>query len=345
MPVAVRTLLTFVLAIAGAYAFSFTSIPGSQLMGGAVAVSLASMLGFKAVVPMRARDVLFVFIGLSMGSGVSPDTLNLLGQWPITLTALTIELAVLVVVCSIFLNAVLKLDKATACLSTFPGHLSFIVALATAGAGDSRTITIIQVMRVTLLTLIVPIGALFLPVGDYVPPEAEPMAPMTLVMVGLGCAFTGWVFTKLRIAAAFVLGSMAFATTMKLTGNFDGQMPRLIIDLTFACMGGLIGSRFAGLGRDEIMKAAAAGIVTTIIMMVIVTIFCYGLTFLVDMPFAQLWLAFAPGGLESMGALGIALGYDTAFIAGHHVFRLLILVFAIPIIATLFKPKPETSTA
>jgi uncharacterized membrane protein AbrB (regulator of aidB expression) len=55
------------------------------------------------------------------------------------------------------------------------------------------------------------------------------------------------------------------------------------------------------------------------------------------MPFGQIWLGLSPGALEGMGALGIALGYDTAFIAAHHVIRLLMLSFAIPAVVMLIR--------
>jgi uncharacterized membrane protein AbrB (regulator of aidB expression) len=38
-----------------------------------------------------------------------------------------------------------------------------------------------------------------------------------------------------------------------------------------------------------------------------------------------------------MGILGIALGFDTAFIAAHHVARLLMLTIAIPVVALLVR--------
>jgi uncharacterized protein len=60
---------------------------------------------------------------------------------------------------------------------------------------------------------------------------------------------------------------------------------------------------------------------------------------LVDMPYGQLWLGLSPGALEGMGALGIALGYDTAFIAAHHVIRLLMLTFAIPLVVVVIKRR------
>ncbi len=130
---------------------------------------------------------------------------------------------------------------------------------------------------------------------------------------------------------------MAFATTMKLTGNFEGSLPPLLVDITFIGMGALIGSRFAGISRAELARATVGGLLTTAITIAIVTLVAYGLTYVVDMPFGQLWLGLSPGGLESMGALAIALGYDTAFIAAHHVARLMMLTFAIPTVALLVR--------
>ncbi len=335
---ALRTLATFAISAIGAYLMGFTGIAGATLMGGAIAVTASIAAGFKAVVPDGVRNVLFVCVGLSMGASVAPDTLQLLGQWPITLTALVIELIVIVGGCGLFLAYIFRLDKGTAYLSSFPGHLSFVVALAAAGTGDPRQIVVIQVLRVALLTLCAPIGALFLPVGGFDPGVSEePMELTTLLMAALACAATGWVFARLKIPAGYVLGSMAVATTLKLAGLFPGALPQPLVEATFIGMGALIGSRFTGISRADISRALAGGLGSTAIAVGVVTLTAYVTSFFVDMPFGQLWLGLSPGGLESMGALGIALGYDTAFIAAHHVFRLLLLTFAIPVVAMVFR--------
>lgn len=337
---ALRTLATFAIATAGAYAMGLTGIPGGMLLGGAIAVTIAVMAGFRAVLPDSIRDVLFICVGLSMGASVSPDTLNLLGQWPITLTALVIELVLIVALCGLFLVYVFKLDKGTACLSSFPGHLSFVVALAASGTGDPRQIVVIQVMRVALLTLCAPIGALFLPVGNFTSGAGEgPMAPTTLFMAALACVGVGWLFARFKVPAAYVLGPMAIATALKLTGHFPGTLPQPLIEATFIGMGALIGARFVGISRREIGSSLAGGLGSTAIAVAIVTLTALITARFVDMPFGQLWLGLSPGGLESMGALGIALGYDTAFIAAHHVFRMLLLTFAIPVVALAFRTK------
>ncbi|RDE08012.1 AbrB family transcriptional regulator [Pelagibacterium lacus] len=344
-----RTLMTLAIAAVGSIAFGFFDIPGGVLMGAAFVVMIAAMLGAPVTMPDGVRNVLFVCVGLSMGANVAPDTLQLIGQWPVTLVALALELVVIVALCGWMLHRMFRFDSGTAFLSSFPGHLSFIMALATAGVGNPRQIVIIQVERVMALTLFAPIGALFLPVGQYAGASSEPMALHTLAIGVAGCALTGWIFTRLRMPAGYVLGSMLFATVMKLTGNFHGALPPLLVDLTFVGMGALIGSRFAGITRAEVVQAAWGGTVSMVLTITVTTLFALAVSRFVSMPIGQLWLGLSPGGLESMGALGIALGYDTAFIAAHHVARLLMLTLAIPIVVVALKrysppPAPRSVT-
>lgn len=332
------TLATLALAAAGGAAFSLTGVPAGLLMGGALTVCLAAVLGFRAQFPTRLRDAQFVLVGLTMGASVAPDTLSLIGQWPITMAALALELVLVVLACGLVLQKLFALDKGTAYLSSFPGHLSFVVAIASAGVGEPRKIVVIQTLRVMILTLCAPIGAVFLPLGEYAgSPATAIVAPQTLALVALGCIATGWAFSRLKVPAGYVLGSMAFATAMKLSGVFEGALPPLLVEITFIGMAALIGSRFAGISRAELARAAVGGLVTTALTVLIVTVTALIVAQWVDMPIGQIWLGLSPGGLESMGALGIALGYDTAFIAAHHVARLLMLTFAIPTVVLLVK--------
>jgi uncharacterized membrane protein AbrB (regulator of aidB expression) len=138
---------------------------------------------------------------------------------------------------------------------------------------------------------------------------------------------------------------MAASTVAKLAGLYDTAMPPLLVVATFIMTGALIGSRFAGISRIEFRAAAVGGLIATSLTVGITTLVSLGVSLLVEMPFGQIWIGLAPGALEGMGALGIALGYDTAFVAAHHVIRLLLLSFAIPAVAVMVRvgeqrPKP-----
>ena len=112
-------------------------------------------------------------------------------------------------------------------------------------------------------------------------------------------------------------------------------MPPPLQIASYVLIGGLIGARFIGITMTEFRRAALGGFIATVMTVAIVTVIAFIASLFVEMPFGQLWLGLSPGALEGMGALGVALGYDTAFIAAHHVARLLMLTAAIPSVAFL----------
>lgn len=338
--VARRTLVTIAISAAGGGLAALAGLPAAWLMGGAVAVAIAALSGVKVMLPNWLRDVTFILTGLSMGASVAKDSLALMMQWPVTLAALAVELILIISMTGYLLRKLFGLDRGTAYLSSFPGHLSFVMSIAAAGLGDSRQIIIIQVIRILLLTVCVPFGALFLPVGHYAAgPEEAWVSWEVLLMVTAACAVTGLLFTRLRVPAAYALGAMAASIALKLAGLFDGRMPPPVLTCIFIMVGALIGSRFGGITMKEFRQAVVGGLAGTALTVAITTVVTLAVAPLVDMPFGQIWLGLSPGALEGMGALGIALGFDTAFIAAHHVSRLLMLTVAIPVVAMLVRTR------
>lgn len=338
--IAIRTLSALAISAAGGSIAFLLNLPVPWLMGGALATAAAALLGVKVMLPDWLRDTIFVLTGLSMGASVSRDSLALMMQWPVTLAALVLELILIVGLTGYLLRRVYKLDAGTAYLSSFPGHLSFVMSVAAAGVGDMRQIIIIQVIRLMMLTIFVPIATIFLPIAPHPTGVVEPdIATLTLIVVGLICAVTGFVFYKLRVPAAYALGAMAASMLAKFTGNFDGVMPGPLMTAIFIGVGALIGSRFAGITPREFRNAMVGGFAGTALTVAIVTLVAFAVTPLVDMPFGQIWLGLSPGAIEGMGVIGIALGFDTAFIAAHHVARLLLLTIAIPVVVALVRRR------
>ena len=337
---ALPVLLTLGISAAGGGVATLLQLPASWLMGGALAVTVAAMAGLPVRMPDRVRDVAFVLIGMSMGASVAPDSLELIASWPVSIAALALELVLIVAATGWMLARVFRLDAGTAYLSSFPGHLSFVLGIASAGVGNPRQIVIIQVIRILMLTIVVPIGAVFLPI-DHVPPPAPSrfLELWQLLALAAGCVAVGLIFVWRKIPAGLVLGAMAAATAAKLGGLYTEAIPVPLVLVTFVLTGALIGSRFSGITRAEFLNAAKGGVIATTMTVGIVSLVAWGVSLVVDMPYGQIWLGLSPGALEGMGALGIALGYDTAFIAAHHVLRLLMLSFAIPAVVLLIRRR------
>ncbi len=330
------------LSAAGGGLATFLGLPAGWLMGGALAVCIGAMTGLPVRLPDRLRDLTFILIGLSMGASVAPDSLTLLASWPVSLLALAVELVIIVATTGWIMTRLFGLDPGTAYLSAFPGHLSFIMGIAATGVGNPRQIVIIQVIRLLMLTIAVPIGAMFLPIAHFAPASAEAfLSPLQLLALGVLCLAAGLLFVRLKVPAGMVLGAMAAATAAKLGGLYTEAMPGPLVTVTFILTGALIGSRFVGITRREFLNAALGGLLATGVAVGVVTAMAFLVVQVVDMPFGQVWLGLSPGALEGMGALGIALGYDTAFIAAHHVIRLMMLSFAIPAVVVLVRRQEK----
>ena len=123
-----------------------------------------------------------------------------------SLAALAVELVLIISLTGWMLSAVFKLDTGTAYMSSFPGHLSFVMGIASAGVGEPRQIAIIQVIRILMLTIVVPIGTMFLPIDHFTPPVASEFLNIwQLLGLAAGCVAVGLVFIWLKVPAGLVL--------------------------------------------------------------------------------------------------------------------------------------------
>jgi uncharacterized membrane protein AbrB (regulator of aidB expression) len=52
-------------------------------------------------------------------------------------------------------------------------------------------------------------------------------------------------------------------------------------------------------------------------------------------------IAYAPGALEAMMILALALHFDPAFVGAHHLFRFMLVLVSIPIVIPWIARKPE----
>lgn len=322
-------------------------LPAPWLVGGAAAVTAAALFGVPIGLPSWLRDAGFVIIGMSMGSSVAPDTLALLGQWPATMAALFISVAAVVAATAWLLATVFKFDRQTALLASTPGHASFIQALALSGLGDARQIAVVQSIRILTLVIAVPLVIRFAAPGalNAGPLGAAPMEWTSLAWLAVVCAGAGWLALRLKVPAGFVIGSMVAATAARLGGLTEGAVPAVVLVPGFVIIAALIGSRFAGVTRPVLRRSLAAGLVATSIAIALSALAAWLASLVVGISFGEIWIAIAPGGLDAMAVMGLSLGYDPAFVMGHHAARLFILALAMPTILAAMRRRSSPAGA
>jgi uncharacterized membrane protein AbrB (regulator of aidB expression) len=85
-------------------------------------------------------------------------------------------------------------------------------------------------------------------------------------------------------------------------------------------------------GPAELRSGFRSAIVMVVMTSILSAVFAVFVGRRLGMSFAQVWVAFAPGGAETMSAMAIALGYDQAYVSSHHVLRILLLSAFLPVL-------------
>jgi len=328
-----EVLPTLAIGAAGAGLFWVLGFPAAVLTGPAAAVSLATLLGLRTHIPTRLRDGVFLVIGVSIGSTVTPEVLSMALSWPISLLALAGTLGVVLAVIRLMLMRGFRYDRTTALLAATPGHLSYVLGLSADLQADVPRVALVQSIRVLLLTLLVPVLiTLWGGQGDtHVPEHAVILVAAAAVVFAVALP-VGLVLKRLSVPAPLLLAGMAVSAIGHGANLTPGGLPSWVTTLAFVVMGSLIGTRFRGLDRRAFSAAFLAGVAATLIACAVAAIGAALAARIVDIPPGALLLAFAPGGVEVMAALAVESGLEPAFVAAHHVFRLLLLSALLPML-------------
>lgn len=327
------TALTLVVAALGAGVAAGLSAPIYMLLGPAVAVSLAGLGGMPTAIDPRLRDACFLVLGVAVGAGFDRDALEAMQRWPLAFVFMALVLWLILMISRALLQRFFGFDGRSALLAAAPGHLSFVIAIAADSALDVPRVSIVQSVRLLALTLVVPFVALALGVevmGD-IAPQGVPMTPGVVMILGVLAFGVGRIFAQLSVPAPLLLGAMVVSALGHLTGWAPGVLPGWLIEPAYLVLGALIGTRFSGVSLSLLMRGLGAGLMITGVAVGLAAAGALPVAWALGMPLAHVLVAFAPGGLETMIAMGVVLGVVPGFVAACHIARLLVLTVMLPL--------------
>ncbi len=337
-----RTALTLALGALGALAGHLLGLPVYILTGPALFITLLGLTGLRMEVATSVRDAAFLMIGISIGAGVTEEATAALLSWPLAFVALAIMLWAILAICRAALSRWFGYTRQTAILAASPGHLSYVLGLGAELNADIPRISIVQSVRVLALTLVVPFAALALgiEVEASFSGTAGIMSPLHLAALIAASILLGRIFKRISLPAPLLLGGLFASTSAHVSGLTPGGLSPWLALPAFAIMGTLIGTRFSGVTLPMLRQSLAAGILVTGIGAAAALITAWPIARLLEMPLAHVLIAFAPGGLETMIAMGVVMGANPGFVAAAHVGRLLVLTILVPL---MLGRKPGTS--
>lgn len=327
------TALTLCVGLGGAGFGWFMSMPAAFLIGPALAVSLAGVAGLSTGITGGVRNLVMVTLGLGLGAGFDASASAALLRWPLAFVVQGLTLVLALYLGRWMLNRWFGFDRKSAVLAVVPGHLSLVIAVASEAGLDAERVILVQSLRLLSLIVLVPFAAVML--GYQLPagvlPGGEPVSWVHLAglaVVGIGAA---WVFARAGIPAPLLLGPMFVSAAGHMSGLTPGTVPDWIMSLAFIGMGAMLGTRFSGLSAATLRSGLLAGLASAGLAVVLTVLSALPVAMALNMPAAHVLAAFSPGGVETMIALGVAMGASPGFIAACHIMRLLVLSALLPL--------------
>lgn len=320
--------VTLGIGFAGAGVAFFAGLPAAALIGSTLAVSIAAIAGVAKDIPVSVRDFAFAVVGCSLGSGITPEALGNAIHWPLSLLILGIAVLAMMYCCCFVLTRFFNQSTETALLATAPGALAYSLAMAADGVGEARAIVVIQTIRLFLIiTLLPPVLAAFNLHAVQLAVSATPVLGgiefSVIVCLSLLC---GWSVSRWRFPAAFFLTGVFVSALVHLLGLVSGRPPVEALFLGFAITGSVVGVRFSSIPWPDLKQFFFAALISLAISGLICGVFAFLVSIILSIPYGQVFVAFAPGGVEAMTAMALSLGYDPAFVAVHHLFRIFLLL-------------------
>lgn len=332
----------YVIAFFGGWLAHLISFPAAWLTGSLLSVAIALLAGRSNSMPDWVRDVAFVLIGLVLGSGFSPDTMDAIATWPLSIAILVLNVFAMSWGAYAILRHVGKWDHATALFASLPGALSYVMAIAEAAKADMQRVSIAQSIRLFVLLAVLPL--ILTPfAGDdtvmgvttaSVKGQAAPVAlglgslGLMLLVVLVLAPIVNW----LKVPAGLLLAGMFTSGGLYLSGTITAPLPDWFAILGFISIGALIGSRFGTITLKALLDLTRISLLSLAASVFMATTTAMLCAWLLDFPFAQVFLAFSPGGFEAMVLLAFLFELNPAYVAGHHLVRYLGLVLFAPLI-------------
>lgn len=337
---------TMVFAAAGGLTLGLLGMPAGYLSGSILAVAIASVAGRPMTVPPPMVRVLVVLIGISLGAVVTPETLRGIATYPVSIVVLVAATLTITVAGTIYLRLVHGWDPLTAFLGSVPGGLSQVMALAIEFNADVRAVAIVQTIRIMVLAVGLP--ALFAILGLAHPVSASAAASFNPSQIGelaiLVVASTAMAIVahKVNFPGGLLFGAMIASAVLHGTDVLHVAMPWWLSYTVMIAFGAVTGSRFANTPLRLLLRFVGAAFGVFALALIITAGFGALLLLVLDIPLAEVMVAFAPGAVDAMLLLALALSFDPVYVGTHHLARILFVMLATPFAVRLrARGKPK----
>lgn len=323
---------TFAAGLAGALGFLFAGLPAPWLSGAMVGVVVLIAARRAVEMPDILRDLGLLFAGVAMGSAITPEMLQALGRYPVSLALLGLTVIGITLAGKIVLVRLFRWPADVALFGSLPGAMSAVLATTAAAGIDMSRVAVVQAFRMFVLVAILP-SLVTASVATGRPAAVSIISGGGFLVVMAIALLAALVFDRLKVLAPFMFGGMLAGAGTHATGLIPGAPPGGVVDLAMFLIGVFAGTRIAGITLEALQSMFRPALLSFLATMGVTAIGAGLAIWLAGAAPAEALIAFAPGGLEAMIVLGMAMGLDPLYLSSHHVARFAMISFALPFLA------------
>jgi len=285
----------------------------------------------------------FVVLGIAVliGAMFSPDTLNQMLNWIITVSAMLVSTIIATAVGTWYLTKRRGYDPMLALFCSIPGGQAEVIIISKELVEKDYVVALCHLVRVVFVFCSVPLS-LALIMGENAVRHSNVVLselpgllslPFTIVIQFVFLALAGYLLALLfRIPIPFLIGPMLLSMGLHLSGIVS--IPRIneFVLLAQLTIGGAVGARLGQVDFGILASHLRDAIVNVVLVISVFVASAQLLASITGIDFLDVMLAFVPGGLYEVSLLALIFGFDVAFVAVHHSARMLFILFSLPII-------------
>ena len=328
-------LLVIIISVPSAIVADIFNIPLAWMLGPMLVISIVALLGIKVTMPKLALSSTLIVLGLHIGNYIDHALISQMKDWVWTSIIMFFYILISIIIVSKYLQKFSGYKQKTSIFSGAPGGLGPLLILAEYEKSDLSQVATAHLIRLIIIITLFPfvvvnfstIEAIEIEKFDYLSQNH-----FNLLILLFASIILIFVFDKIKVPAPLLAGTLVASGVLQVNEIASYKLPEISIDICLLVLGASVGCRFANKTFNEVVKNTAHSFVATALLVFLGVIAALIASFFVDNNFLSLLLSYCPGGIYEVAVIAIAFDLDPNFVSFHHIIRLLIILFMVPII-------------
>ena len=336
--------LNFVMVIAisipSALIAEFFNLPLAWFLGPMLAASVGALMGLKIIIPRIVLSSILILLGLYIGNYIDKDLFSQIHEWAFTSLIMFTYIVLSILVVSIYLQKFSKYEKKTSIFSAAPGALGPLMILAEDQKTDLSHVATSHLIRLIIIVTVFPffVNSYYdADLGEFVQETLKNQDITNLLILIIFSIILILIFDRFKVPAALLSGTLVASGLLQITEIAYYQISPKIVDYCLLILGASVGCRFADKTFNEVAKNAFHSFIATFLLVLLGVIAAFAASLIIDKNFFTLLLSYCPGGIYEVAVIAIFFNLDPEFVSFHHIIRLLMILFIVPVILRFLK--------